>query len=174
MCRKHREVEKEVEWNKGASWGAHFIIEWWTEALLSVTVQSTVIFFFLIPPTQRCAILSSVIFFPSLSPQSAWDAWQMNVEEMLYFPQFGWGVYSRVAASFFVSSCSAWAEGACWEQSLRWSLPVVSCPCFEALFASERPSFSQDPSRTEKNARYPFAKTTYLSSISHTVCRRFV
>ena len=27
MCRKHREVEKEVEWNKGASWGAHFIIE---------------------------------------------------------------------------------------------------------------------------------------------------
>ena len=173
MCRKHGDVEKEVEWKQGASRGAHFIIEWWTEALLSVTVQSTVIFF-LIPPTQRCAILSSVIFFPSLSPQSAWDAWQMNVEEMLYFPQFGWGVYSRVAASFFVSSCSAWAEGACWEQSLRWSPPVVSCPCFEALFASERPSFSQDPSRTEMNARYPFAKTTYLSSISHTVCQRFV
>lgn len=64
MCRKHRDVEKEVEWNKGGLRGALYY-RVMNPALLSVTVQSTVIFFF--NPSRSAVLFWVLLFFFPLS-----------------------------------------------------------------------------------------------------------
>lgn len=62
---------------------------------------------FIILPTQCCAILGSVIFFPlsHLSMPELPD--KRMCKKMLYFPQLGWRIYCRMATCSSVLSGSA-------------------------------------------------------------------
>lgn len=171
MWGKHGDEEKENGNSKSPK--AHFyrVIKW----NLSVCHHSKC-HNFIILPTQCCAILGSVIFFPSLTSVCPRCLTNECVRKCFIFPSMdGEFITGSTSQSIPPLSHHALPYGRFWLRAegqlifLIWSCAQELKPCCSSLVWFF--SLATDLNRTEKNASYTFIKTTYRPSPSQSVAK---